>query len=411
MMAQVFKIQAAIKNYDWGKVGMQSVVAQLQKEGCNNFLVDEKTPYAEMWIGTHDSGPALIPTLKNIKLKEWLLENPQCLGDNIRKAFSHITGLPFLFKVLSVNKALSIQAHPNKKTAEKLHQMYPDKYPDDNHKPEMAIALTNFEALCGFRPLCEIQTFFVEIPELQKIVDSKIVEMFLNSKNNDALKPLFTAIMTCSPKTFQPILLQILEYFKQKQFENPLCESIHDLFLRTYDQYPGDIGCFCLFFLNYLKLKPGEAIFLAANVPHAYLSGDCIECMACSDNVVRAGLTPKFRDVNTLCDILMYDCNKSEENKFLPICDPGDPHVKIFDPPVPEFVVDSIELKKQETSYILKILQTASVLLVVKGKGSYKYENEEGDLMPGSILFISSGCQVFLNPAVEFLMFRAYCNA
>ncbi|GBN46495.1 Mannose-6-phosphate isomerase [Araneus ventricosus] len=410
-MAQVFKIQASIKNYDWGKLGIQSVVAQLQKEGCSNFIVDEKTPYAEMWIGTHDSGPALIPSLKNMKLKEWLLENPQSLGDNIRKVFNHMTGLPFLFKVLSVNKALSIQAHPNKKTAEHLHRMFPDKYPDDNHKPEMAIALTDFEALCGFRPLCEIQTFFAEIPHLQKIVDSKTIEKFVNSDNNDALKLLFTAIMTCSPEIFQPVLLQILDYFKLKQFNNPLCESIHELFLKTYDQYLGDIGCFCLFFLNYLKLKPGEAIFLAANEPHAYLSGDCIECMACSDNVVRAGLTPKFRDVNTLCDILTYNCKKSEENKFLPVSDPGDPCVKVFDPPVPEFAVDSIELKQTETPYTLKKLQTASVLLVVKGKGSYKCENEEGDLMPGSILFISNGCQVSLTPAAELLMFRAYCNA
>ncbi|GIY56247.1 mannose-6-phosphate isomerase [Caerostris darwini] len=408
-MALVFKIRASVKNYDWGKHGPYSIVACLQKAECDDFKIDDKTPYAEMWIGTHDSGPAIIPSLGNIKLKEWLLSHPESLGQNIRNIFDESNGLPFLFKVLSVNKALSIQAHPNKETAEKLNQKFPDKYPDNNHKPEMAIALTDFEALCGFRPLSEIKNFFKEIPHLQNIVNSEIIEKFLTSDSNNELKSLFTAVMTCPSEIFQPHLSQILKYFELNQFSS---DSVRDLFLKIYNQYPGDIGCFCLFFLNYLKLKPGEAIFLAANEPHAYLYGDCIECMACSDNVVRAGLTPKFRDVETLCNILTYSSRKSEENKFVPIIDPFDPCVKIYDPPVPEFAVDSIELKQAESKYTLKGLQTASALLVIKGEGVYDYKNEKDKLTPGSILYISSGCQVHVTTTTtELLMFRAYCNA
>lgn len=78
------------------------------------------------------------------------------------------------------------------------------------------------------------------------------------------------------------------------------------LVLRLEKQYPDDVGVIAAFFLNYVKLNPGEALYLGANEPHAYISGECIECMATSDNVVRAGLTPKFRDVQTLCAMLTY---------------------------------------------------------------------------------------------------------
>lgn len=78
------------------------------------------------------------------------------------------------------------------------------------------------------------------------------------------------------------------------------------LVLLLEKQYPADVGVLAAFFLNHVKLNPGEALFLGANEPHAYLSGECIECMATSDNVVRAGLTPKHRDVQTLCSMLTY---------------------------------------------------------------------------------------------------------
>lgn len=78
------------------------------------------------------------------------------------------------------------------------------------------------------------------------------------------------------------------------------------LILRLEKQYPSDIGVLAAFLLNHVKLSPGEALYLGANEPHAYIYGECIECMATSDNVVRAGLTPKERDVQTLCSMLTY---------------------------------------------------------------------------------------------------------
>lgn len=406
-MAYVFKLRASVKNYEWGKLGLQSTVALLSRS--EEFKVDEKSPYSELWIGTHSSGPAVIPSQNGIKLMDWISSNPSSLGSNITNTFENSVGLPFLFKVLSIAKPLSIQAHPNKETAKKLFDQFPDRYPDDNHKPEMAIALTDFEALCGFRPKSEIATFLKEVPQLRELVGTQVSDDFISSQSD--LKTLFTAVMTSSSDVFQPLLAQIIEGFEQKRFEHQLCASIEDLFLKTHAHFPGDIGCFCLFFLNYLKLQPGEALFLAANEPHAYLYGDCIECMACSDNVVRAGLTPKLRDVQTLCDILTYNCRTSEENKFMHLTDPSDPFLRIYDPPVKEFAVDSISLEAKEDSYSLGVIKSASVLLVVKGTARYKYGEQGDDLVSGSILFIGSGCQVDISQSREILMFRAYCNA
>lgn len=78
------------------------------------------------------------------------------------------------------------------------------------------------------------------------------------------------------------------------------------LVLSLEQQYPGDVGVLSAFFFNYVKLNPGEALYIGANEPHAYLSGECVECMATSDNVIRAGLTPKYKDVQTLCSMLTY---------------------------------------------------------------------------------------------------------
>lgn len=79
-----------------------------------------------------------------------------------------------------------------------------------------------------------------------------------------------------------------------------------ELALQLEQQYPNDIGVISSFFFNFVKLIPGEALHIGANEPHAYISGECVECMATSDNVVRAGLTPKYKDVQTLCSMLAY---------------------------------------------------------------------------------------------------------
>lgn len=108
------------------------------------------------------------------------------------------------------------------------------------------------------------------------------------------------------------------------------------------EQFPNDVGSLSLFFLNVIQLEPGQAIFLPAKEPHAYLSGDCIECMACSDNVVRAGLTPKFKDVETLLTMLNYVGSTGQSKIFQPQI--IDEHSLLFAPSVDDFAVVKIQV-------------------------------------------------------------------
>lgn len=127
-------------------------------------------------------------------------------------------------------------------------------------------------------------------------------DAFIAFPNEKTLERLFTSYINCNDDALVPAISQL----KQRLREATDTSSVEKLVLRLMEQYPNDIGIFAPFWLNYLKLQPGEAVFLDANEPHSYISGDCIEAMACSDNVVRAGLTKKHIDRPTLCHMLNY---------------------------------------------------------------------------------------------------------
>lgn len=275
------ELVCSVQKYEWGKHGRESTVAQLAFENSNEDIVDD-LPYAELWMGVHPSGPSRLKG-ENILLHEQLKQQPDLLGAAVLQDFG--PNLPYLFKVLSVEKALSIQAHPSKSHAEELFVKFPNIYKDANHKPEIAIALTKFEALCGFRPRKEIEEAVSSIPQLRELLGDERVNAFVSGKAG--LRPCFEALMTCSAEKVRcAIDSYLLE--KHESLEGSLIEKLNK-------QFPGDVGVLCVFWLNYVTLSPGEALFLAPNEPHAYLYGDCVECMANSDNVVRAGLTPKLR--------------------------------------------------------------------------------------------------------------------
>jgi mannose-6-phosphate isomerase len=126
-------------------------------------------------------------------------------------------------------------------------------------------------------------------------------------EKEDTLRTIFELYMTCPDSVIAAQLSSLVTRLERirNNSERELSD-IEMLMLRLNSQYPGDRGVFGPLVFNYLNLKEGDSFFLGANVPHAYLSGDCVECMALSDNVVRAGLTPKFKDVTVLCSMLNY---------------------------------------------------------------------------------------------------------
>ena len=174
----------------------------------------------------------------------------------------------------------------------------------------MCIALTNFTGMCGFRPPNQTASFINKVPELRALIGQQTAQKLQNAARSpnpeeypEILKEAFGNLMRSDKEDVKAKVTSLVARIQGKNYGAPPGEAsseelLGELVLRLNKDFPGDVGIFVLYFLNHVTLKPGEAMFLRANLPHAYLSGDCIECMACSDNVVRAGLTPK---VSTYC--------------------------------------------------------------------------------------------------------------
>ena len=400
------ELRCTVQNYAWGKRCSSSKVAQLIQSTNPEFIPKEDEPYAELWMGTHPSGPSTLKDL-NISLDKYITEKDFVLGNGIKDTFG--VQLPFLFKVLSVNVALSIQVHPNKEQAESLHRTFPNIYKDPNHKPELAIALTPFEALCGFRPISEIKNYLKIIPELcAAIGDNKTTTLISSDESTlrDSLKNCFASLMSQNKEIIAKLLYQFLDRLS-KLDKNARKVLNADLFERLHKDYPGDVGCFVIYFLNYMTLQPGEAIYLQANEVHAYLSGDCIECMACSDNVVRAGLTPKLIDVETLINIASFSCQSAEAKKFQALEE--DECTRVFRPSIQDFAVAQIAISPGR-SYNTVIRNSASILILINGK----VELSDGrNLKSGSVLFLPASeslKMIIPSDSESVLIFQAFAN-
>jgi mannose-6-phosphate isomerase len=357
----------ALQTYAWGKKGSQSEACSLKASADPDFVTDENQTYAELWMGTHKKGPAVIKhpqPLAGTLLSDWLKTNQWALGEVVATEFGG--ELPFLFKVLSVNQALSIQAHPDKKRAGELHSRAPDKYPDANHKPEMVIALREFEGMCGFRPFSEIQSWVVAVPELQQVLGDKVTEA-VATLGEDA-----------SPED-QVSVLRLA--FSSLMSSDPVAAR-------------------------------GQLEALVKRV-RAISSSYVVECMACSDNVVRAGLTPKFKDKDTLCDMLTYTSSTPDRFRVAPQKDKQSEFSEIYDPPIPEFAVARVSVPAGAGDFSLPPLQGPSILLVVEGEASVSAGETSYGVRRGVVLFVSAQTEMKFSPVDSnqgILMYRAYCQ-
>ncbi|XP_036674626.2 mannose-6-phosphate isomerase [Drosophila suzukii] len=367
-----------VKNYEWGRRGINSAVAQLAMANDPDFRLNEEEPYAEMWMGTHVCGVSVVK------------ETGETLDRVLKKDLS------YLFKVLSINKALSIQVHPNKCEAERLHKERPEIYKDPNHKPELAIALTPFLALVGFLPASDIRDYIDEFQPLSKLIGAEAVDQLHESPDGQSVKLCYEKLMKTEESVIAKCINEIAKNYQKELKSNDLLE----VFTKINQDFPGDVGVLSLFFLNLIRLKPGQAIYLGANEIHAYLDGDCIECMACSDNVIRAGLTPKYKDVDQLLNSVIFDSAENEHKTFIPYR--IDEQVQVYIPPVSDFAVISVNIDHSLESYKLAIQAFGSILIVLKGSRTLKLKTQQGDkeivLTRGSIVYIP----VEAAPEIEF---------
>ncbi|EIZ0309205.1 mannose-6-phosphate isomerase, class I [Vibrio parahaemolyticus] len=303
-----FKLKNPIQNYAWGsKTAIQDLF------GIEN---PNQEPQAEIWMGAHPNGCSKIELGgKEVLLSEFINnDRARVLSSDTDRKFGE---LPYLFKVLAVGNALSIQVHPSKQEAEQgfakeevlgiERTSFERNYRDLNHKPELVYALTPYQAMNGFRALNEIIELFslvlekVDLPVIEGLLDT-----FKTDLSSRGLKVFFTGILSLKSTNKESAIRGLIDYATMSQQPN-MDNDLGSLILELEQCYPNDIGLFAPLMLNVLTLKPGQAMYLDARTPHAYLKGAGLEIMANSDNVLRAGLTSKHIDVEELARCTSFE--------------------------------------------------------------------------------------------------------
>jgi mannose-6-phosphate isomerase len=311
----------------------------------------------------------------------------------------------------------------------------------------MTIAVTPFDGLCGFRPLAEITHFLQNVPAFRKLVgedEAKNFESTVKGKetsekeeekraNKEALQSAFTKLMYSEKSAVESASKELLEAansegasFAGEGGPSNDGKELADLVVRLNDQFPGDIGLFVQFFLNYVKLEIGEAMFLKADDIHAYLSGDIIECMASSDNVVRAGFTPKFKDVDNLTAMLTYSYAPISEQKMTPTDYPyvtlnapaysSSSSALLYDPPIPEFAVVRTALNRPDAKATFDPIQGPSIVLCTKGKGTISVGPKTEKMEEGYVYFVGATAELIVESETEatdgegMVFFKAFCE-
>lgn len=407
------KLKCVVQHYAWGRRAEDSEVAKLC-QGAGQ-PIDVSKPFAELWMGTHPSAPSSLAdgACTGTPLATLLRDCPALLGAAAGR-FGH--DLPYLLKVLSVNTALSIQSHPDRELAQRLHAQRPEVYRDGNHKPEMALALTRFEALLGFAPHAHLAAALAPgaVPELRDAVGKRAADAYLaavpGTPRRAALREAFTALMTCEPHAAAAAVAAMcarLRGLGAAAGASPL--SAHEaLVLRLDAQYPGDVGVLAAWFLNLVTLQPGQAIFLAANEPHAYVSGEIVEAMATSDNVLRAGLTPKDRDTDVLCASLTYAQREPEVLLGEPAL-PDVPGLALYRPPFAEFELWRLVVPAGRV-VSLPAAPGPVISLVQRGAGRLRGGAREHEVHRGDVHFVAAGVPLRLAADQELIVYFATCN-
>jgi mannose-6-phosphate isomerase len=273
-------ITPAIQHYEWGTTDAIPLLLGRPADG---------SPWAEAWLGVHERGPATLQD--GTSLADFLVSDPAAiLGADILERFGE---LPFLFKILSAAKPLSIQTHPSRDQAQAGFEREnaagvpldaPHRnYRDSNHKPELICALTEFHALCGFRAASDVTHDF--------------------RQSGGALGEIADAIETGGLQNGVAVALRLVS---PNEAVRLIADGQHyPTWLRQLaNDFPADAGVVVAAMLEHHTLQPGQALYLDAGNVHAYLSGTGLELMANSDNVLRCGLTPKHVDVDELLKVM-----------------------------------------------------------------------------------------------------------
>lgn len=397
-MKKVFGLKGRLQHYAWG--GYTYIPDLLEISSGDG-------PYAEYWLGAHINAPALLETEEGeVPLDIFLASDPKVfLGEKTYKRFGR---LPFLFKVLDVHQMLSIQVHPSKVEAEKgfkkenemgIPLTAPNRnYKDDNHKPEIMVALGDFWLLHGFLPKEDLLEVLHKNPELETLAP-----IFLK----EGYKGLYQYVMELSfdesDKILRPLANRILPLYKEKKLSKSSPEFwAAKAVLDTGNPVHLDKGIFSIFFFNLLKLHKGEAVFQDAGVPHAYLEGQNIELMANSDNVLRGGLTPKHIDVPELLKHVVFEETKPEILKGN-LEDNG--IERKYKSPAPDFELSELTISP-DNPYHAKS-NSVEIYLLMEGKAELTEKEGALFLKKGDSFLALSGAEFQISTTNSAILYKA----
>ncbi|WP_320781485.1 mannose-6-phosphate isomerase, class I [Streptomyces sp. CRN 30] len=363
------RLENTIRPYAWGST---TAIPRL----CGTEPTGE--PQAEMWLGAHPGAPSRTP---RGPLTEVIDEAPEReLGPRAVAKFG--PRLPFLLKILAAGAPLSLQVHPDLGQA---REGYEDEerrgvpadaahrnYKDANHKPELICALTEFDGLCGFRSPEQAADLLAALG-----VDSlkPYVDLLHAQPEEAALREVLTAVLSADPEDMARTVAEAAD----------ACERLggaHAPYADIARHYPGDPGVIAAMLLNHVRLQPGEALFLGAGVPHAYLDGLGVEIMANSDNVLRCGLTPKHVDVPELLRVVRFEA--SDPGVLRPEASPEGEEV--YETPIDEFRLSRYVRAEGAPAHDLTS-EAPQILLCTAGS----VQAGEHALAPGASVFVPAG--------------------
>ncbi|GLR09395.1 mannose-6-phosphate isomerase [Mixta theicola] len=370
----MFKLHNSLQNYAWG-----SKTALTELYGIEN---PTQQPMAELWMGAHPKSSSMIEVNGELRSLRDLIEadKPGLLGEKVAARFGE---LPFLFKVLCAEQPLSIQVHPGKPAAEAgfarenaagVPLSAPERnYKDANHKPELVYALTPFLAINGFRPLAEI------IALLQPVAGAHpAIAHFLQQPDEASLATLFSSLLSLRQEE-KKRAIDILKAALHAQEGEPW-QTIQNI----AEWYPDDSGLFSPLLLNVIELQPGEAMFLFAETPHAYLRGVALEVMANSDNVLRAGLTPKHIDIAELMANVKFTPRTTDSLLTEPVLHND---TRDFPVPVDDF---AFAIHQLNATPITLSQQSAAILFCIEGEARLTGQ-QQLTLRAGESCFVAAG--------------------
>lgn len=369
------KLINSVQNYAWG-----SKRALTDLYGIPN---PDNQPMAELWMGAHpkSSSQVIGPDGKTVALRDEIDAAPaRLLGDKVAQRFGE---LPFLFKVLCAAQPLSIQVHPSKQASEAGFarenaagipmNAAERNYKDPNHKPELVFALTPFLAMNAFREFSDAAALLAPLEHVHPLIAA-----FRQAPDSDKLKALFAGLLALDGEEKRQALAQLRTALDTQRGEP------WDTIRAISADYPDDSGLFSPLLLNVVKLEPGEAMFLFAETPHAYLNGVALEVMANSDNVLRAGLTPKYIDIPELIANVKFTPRPAGDLLTQPNAE-GD--ALIFPIPVDDF---AFSLHRLSSAPQALEQDSAAIVFCVEGEAHLACAGESLTLRAGESAFIAA---------------------